>query len=182
MSCLVFKDKVGRRIEVAIDKPRIAVGRQPGNDVVIPFRSVSRQHCEFLVKPEGVHVRDIGSSNGSMVNGQPLQGEVLLKDRDQLQIGEFRIRFYESSKYPSNSLSMDKTQSVVLFEQDVARKAGPAESDSTGAVPAPPPPTGGGRTIAAFVGGALVGAMGTAALVVALLVIGILKLGTSPTP
>lgn len=181
MPCLVFKDKLGRRIEVAIDKPRITVGRQPGNDVVIPFRSVSRQHCEFLVEADGVHVQDIGSSNGSTVNGQPLEGNRLLQDKDQLQIGEFRIRFYDASKYPANSLSMDKTQSVVLFEQDVARKP-TNESDATGAIASAPPAATGGKTVVAFILGALLGGAAIAVVTIALIALGVLRLGAVQAP
>ena len=87
MPCLVFKDKQGRRIEVTLDKPRVSVWRQPGNDVVIPFRSVSREHCAFVTKADGIYVSDVGSSNGSKLNDLPLPGEQRLKDRDHLTIG-----------------------------------------------------------------------------------------------
>lgn len=118
MPCLVFKDKEKRRIEVTIDRPEIRVGREEGNDVVIPFRSVSRNHCAFQNRGDGVYLRDLGSSNGTRVNGETLMGERKLVDRDRVKIGEFRIRFYETSKYPQKSLSIDKTQSVVLFQRD----------------------------------------------------------------
>ena len=80
MPCLVFKDRKGRRFEVAIDKPRLSVGREAGNDVVIPFRSVSRQHCVFESRDGGVWVEDVGSSNGSTLNDEPLT-EACLFDR-----------------------------------------------------------------------------------------------------
>lgn len=176
MPCLVFKDKQGRRIEVALHKPVVTIGREPGNDVVIPFRSVSRRHCAFATRPDGVFVHDIGSSNGSTVNDLPLEGEVRLQDRDRLLIGEFRIRYYEQSKYPQNSLSMDATRSVVLFQNEVA-VAGPA---APAGAPEPTAPVAGRSRLALLVaagGGFAAGSLFTLALVLVLLGVGVLRLG-----
>src|SRR3954471_13509759 len=48
---------------------------------------VSREHAEFTVTPERVTVQDLGSRNGTLVNGKALTEPCTLKDRDLVQIG-----------------------------------------------------------------------------------------------
>jgi pSer/pThr/pTyr-binding forkhead associated (FHA) protein len=48
---------------------------------------VSRQHCLLRVKPDTVSVRDLGSRNGTLVNGERVVGERPLQHGDQLQVG-----------------------------------------------------------------------------------------------
>jgi pSer/pThr/pTyr-binding forkhead associated (FHA) protein len=59
---------------------------------------VSRQHCILRVTPETVIVRDLGSRNGTLVNGQRVRGERQLGHGDQLQVGPlvFEIRLDET--------------------------------------------------------------------------------------
>lgn len=48
---------------------------------------VSKEHCLLRVTPEGIHVRDLGSRNGTWVNDERITAEVLLRPGDQLRIG-----------------------------------------------------------------------------------------------
>jgi predicted component of type VI protein secretion system len=48
---------------------------------------VSRQHCQLLVTEDGVSIRDLGSTNGTLVNGTRILGEQRLKAGDRLQVG-----------------------------------------------------------------------------------------------
>ena len=48
---------------------------------------VSRQHCLLRVGDDGVHLRDLGSRNGTLVNGARVQGERRLQSGDKLQVG-----------------------------------------------------------------------------------------------
>jgi len=48
---------------------------------------VSRQHCMLHVTPDGVRIRDLGSRNGTLVNGTRVVGERPLQHGDQLQVG-----------------------------------------------------------------------------------------------
>jgi pSer/pThr/pTyr-binding forkhead associated (FHA) protein len=66
---------------------------------------VSRQHCLLRVGPEGVSVRDLGSRNGTLVNGVRVVGERALDEGDQLQVGplvfELRLDDVPASARPS---------------------------------------------------------------------------------
>lgn len=67
-------------------KAQLIVGREQGCDVVINDRQVSRQHAKFTQTPQGITVEDLGSKNGTHLNGKPIDRPVLLKDGDVIQI------------------------------------------------------------------------------------------------
>ena len=62
-------------------------GRGPECHVRPDGPSVSRQHCLLRVGIDGVHIRDLGSTNGTLVNGSRVREELPLKDGDLLQLG-----------------------------------------------------------------------------------------------
>jgi pSer/pThr/pTyr-binding forkhead associated (FHA) protein len=63
----------GRRREVPVKRARLVIGRKKECDLRIPVPSVSREHCELKVEGGKVVVRDLGSSNGTYVNGARTQ-------------------------------------------------------------------------------------------------------------
>ena len=62
-------------------------GRGPECHVRSDSELVSRQHCMIAVDQYGVQVRDLGSTNGTLVNGNRVIGEQTLNDGDFLQLG-----------------------------------------------------------------------------------------------
>jgi pSer/pThr/pTyr-binding forkhead associated (FHA) protein len=56
---------------------------------------VSRQHCRLRVRHDGASIRDLGSRNGTLVNGRLVVGERLLLHGDQVQVGPlvFEVRY-----------------------------------------------------------------------------------------
>ena len=72
------------------DNP-LTVGRSPQAGVVINDANVSRQHAEFWRTTEGVAVRDLGSTNGTFVNGHRIDA-VSLSPRDDVQVGGLHFR------------------------------------------------------------------------------------------
>ncbi len=73
--------------EILIRTAKFLIGRNPECDIRPNSELVSRQHCEITQVGEEVRLRDLGSSNGTIVNGERIPGEVLLNDGDLLQIG-----------------------------------------------------------------------------------------------
>ena len=67
-------------------RSKTIVGREASCDIVISDRQVSRHHAHFTVTPEGVIVEDLGSKNGTHLNGNPIKGPVTLQDGDMVQI------------------------------------------------------------------------------------------------
>lgn len=64
------------------------LGRSSESDIVLGGTAVSRHHAQLEVKGEDLYVLDLGSRNGSQLNGQPLKGSALLKPGDVLTVGE----------------------------------------------------------------------------------------------
>ncbi|MFZ5468212.1 MAG: adenylate/guanylate cyclase domain-containing protein [Myxococcota bacterium] len=64
------------------------MGRADENDIVLSGDLVSRRHARFLVKGAALSMEDLGSRNGTQVNGQELKGRVALKPGDTVSVGE----------------------------------------------------------------------------------------------
>ncbi len=70
---IVLQVPGGARLEFALDRPVMSLGRAPENDLVVDHPSVSRHHARFLVEENQVKVQDLGSSNGTFVGGARLE-------------------------------------------------------------------------------------------------------------
>ncbi len=69
-------------------QPEIVLGRDPGTDVVLSSGGVSRRHARLIWQGSQCLVEDLGSSNGTFLNGKPVQGTVVLANGDRLQLGQ----------------------------------------------------------------------------------------------
>lgn len=88
---LVMPD--GNRITVGEDP--LTIGRLPECDIVLDDSKVSRRHAEVRRDGMGVNVVDLGSTNGTMVNGAGIR-ERALTDGDQITVGATILRFEAS--------------------------------------------------------------------------------------
>lgn len=68
------------------------LGRAAECTVTLDHPTVSGRHCEILVSEFGVRVRDLGSSNGTLVDGVPVSPEADLRDGQVLTLGDLRLR------------------------------------------------------------------------------------------
>lgn len=73
-----------------IDADVTSVGRHPQSDIFLDDITVSRHHAKFIRTPEGLFLEDLGSLNGTYVNHTVLDGQVMLRDEDEIQIGKYR--------------------------------------------------------------------------------------------
>lgn len=69
-----------------LNKAEFVVGRGEDCEVVLPDRQVSRRHFRIVRDEDGYHVEDLGSKNGTYVNGAPVRGSVHLQDGDEIQV------------------------------------------------------------------------------------------------
>lgn len=76
-----------------LDKDIIRVGREPGVDILIDNPSVSREHCEIRRADAGWIVADLGSANGTYLNGKRIgSGHPVVKG-DEIGLGKFSLIF-----------------------------------------------------------------------------------------
>ena len=78
--------------EEQLARPAILIGRRSMNDVVLDDLTVSGQHAEIISKADGFEIRDLGSRNGTYVDGQ-LMTSAALKAGSVIQTGIYRIEF-----------------------------------------------------------------------------------------
>jgi len=83
--------------ELAVDGPRFLIGRAEECNLRPRSDAVSRRHCVLLVDQERVVIRDLGSRNGTYVNGDRVDGECPISTGDQLRVGplEFLVLFHQ---------------------------------------------------------------------------------------
>jgi hypothetical protein len=80
-----------RGVNVAVTGP-VIVGRAPGADIVIAAGYVSGRHAKFQVMGQNLFVEDLGSTNGTCVNGQQISAPCALKSGDVVNVGDVSIR------------------------------------------------------------------------------------------
>ena len=78
-----------------LDKDKNVAGRHPNADIFLDDVTVSRRHAAFEREGSGYRLNDIGSLNGTYINGDRVD-RVLLANGVQVQIGKFRLNFYQS--------------------------------------------------------------------------------------
>jgi hypothetical protein len=75
------------------------VGRANGNEIPLTYPSVSNRHCMFILSGSDVVLRDLNSSNGTVVNGESIS-EVILRPGDLIQVGVVQIKFEPGVRRP----------------------------------------------------------------------------------
>lgn len=70
----------------------VIVGRSPGADIVIAASYVSGRHAQFKLMGKNLFVEDLGSTNGTTVNGKQITAPVALKNNDVVSVGDVSIR------------------------------------------------------------------------------------------
>ncbi len=78
-------------------KSEIHVGRDPDCEIVVPDRQVSRVHAKFSYQKNGVLLEDMGSKNGTYLNGTLIDDSVVLEEGDIVQIALVQSFFFLSS-------------------------------------------------------------------------------------
>lgn len=135
-ACLVVLQgqRLGQRVDVG-DEP-VVFGRAPECDFQILDRAVSRQHAQVWKVPSGYRVKDLGSTNKTLLNDQPII-EAELKDGDHITIGSSVLKFMERSsveaRYHEEIYQLatvdpltglyNRRQFLELLERELARSA-----------------------------------------------------------
>ncbi|MFM8712673.1 MAG: FHA domain-containing protein, partial [Actinomycetota bacterium] len=76
-----------------LDTERVTIGRQSGCTITIRDTNVSREHVQLRRRPNGWTLRDLGSTNGTKLNGVRVDGEQLLANGDVIMLGAIKVTF-----------------------------------------------------------------------------------------
>jgi pSer/pThr/pTyr-binding forkhead associated (FHA) protein len=94
------------RDTVLLEGPRMTLGRHPRNDVTLSGDgSISRIHAALEYRTCGWYLQDLRSRNGTLVNGERITGERLLRHGDEVRIGATRLRFDAIAAEPATETS-----------------------------------------------------------------------------
>ncbi|MCL2889122.1 MAG: FHA domain-containing protein [Eggerthellaceae bacterium] len=80
-----------RGVQIVVHGP-IVIGRSPGADIVIGASYVSGRHARFTLMGQDLFIEDLGSTNGTVVNGFKIAEPTALKSNDIVNVGDVAIR------------------------------------------------------------------------------------------
>ena len=139
--------------EIPLAKERTTIGRRATNDIQIDNLAMSGEHAVIVQILNDCFLEDLGSTNGTMVNGQPIKKH-FLQHNDVIELGKYRLKYINEQTGAPASQEFEKTmvlrpQAVPKVPTDAARKpgdtqigAGAASRTQAGAIAgaaAPPP-------------------------------------------
>lgn len=84
-------DHIARSCE--LDSDLVVIGRNPDCEISLPSSTVSRRHAQIRREGSRFHLTDLNSTNGTLLNREPVIGEELLHDRDEIGVGIYRLIF-----------------------------------------------------------------------------------------
>jgi pSer/pThr/pTyr-binding forkhead associated (FHA) protein len=90
MGKLVLYLEDGRVQHIALGRERVVIGRRADNDVCLPYPAVSSEHAAVKTILADSFLEDMGSTNGTLVNGKPITKH-FLRDHDEIDIGRQRL-------------------------------------------------------------------------------------------
>ena len=148
-----------------LNLPELTVGRDMVNAIMINDAEISRRHARLVAQPGGYVIEDLGSTNGTFVNGQRLMGPHLLRPGELVLFGENVSLVYEALEFDPNATLVSSTTSqppvypMPTYQQPVPGSMQPipqARSQPTAYAqqipqqptyipPQPPPMMGGGQ-------------------------------------
>jgi pSer/pThr/pTyr-binding forkhead associated (FHA) protein len=119
----------GQKREILAAKDEFLIGRGADCDLRLNAVAISRHHCLMRLRGDDVVVLDLGSSNGTFVNGQRVRSQATLHDGDQLSVGavDFQVEIANESII-SWCLESAADQSAVTFK--LKAQPGRVENDS----------------------------------------------------
>src|SRR5262252_8635672 len=120
--------------EINLTKERTTIGRKPHNDIQIDNLAVSGEHAVIVTILQDSFLEDLGSTNGTVVNGQSIKKH-FLQNNDVIELGKYKLKYVnESPAGVAKAADFEKT--MVLRPGAIKPSSAPAAPP---AAPAPAP-------------------------------------------
>src|SRR4051812_39236914 len=125
--------------EISLTKERTTIGRKPHNDIQIDNLAVSGEHAVIVSILNDSFLEDLGSTNGTLVNGQTVKKH-FLQNNDVIELGKYKLKYINEA--PAQVKAADFEKTMILRPGAMRPMAPPpqAASVSAAAAPAPMPP------------------------------------------
>ncbi|MBI4207014.1 MAG: FHA domain-containing protein [Betaproteobacteria bacterium] len=110
--------------EVPLNKERVTIGRKPQNDIQIENLAVSGEHARIMTILNDSFLEDLGSTNGTLVNGNPIKKHIL-QDSDVIEIGKYKLKFVMEAPaaQPAEAASMEDFEKTMILRAPAAAQA-----------------------------------------------------------
>jgi FOG: FHA domain len=127
---------------IALPEGKFLIGREEDCHLRPNSDTVSRHHCVFTVDEFAVRLRDLGSTNGTLVNGERIRGGVMLNSGDVVSIGkiEFEVLITESALETVSDLKVETETTIGKPSEQPSTPAAPVvvEPESSYQIPVAP--------------------------------------------
>ncbi|MCW5876385.1 MAG: FHA domain-containing protein [Anaerolineales bacterium] len=133
----------GRRFD--LNGPSLLLGRDPNADILLEDTEVSRRHARLIAQSGGFAIEDLGSTNGTFVNEQPVRTVLPLREGDTIRLGGLVVLRYEAAGAEEEASGMPVWQVAPEPEPQLATEIPaaplpPAEPEVAVAAPLPAAP------------------------------------------
>jgi len=135
--------------EIPLNKDRVTIGRKPQNDIPIENLAVSGEHACIVTILDDSFLEDLGSTNGTLVNGNPIKKHIL-QNNDVIEIGKYKMKYVvEAGMAAAAPAPVDVFERTMVMRSPVkpaasapkpAAATAPAPRPVGPASPPPPPP------------------------------------------
>jgi pSer/pThr/pTyr-binding forkhead associated (FHA) protein len=129
--------------EITLGKERTTIGRKPHNDIQIDNLAVSGEHAVIVTILNDSFLEDLGSTNGTLVNGQPIKKH-FLQSNDVIELGKYKLKYINDTAGKTTA-PQDFEKTMVLRPGAAPKPGAPAPvpglSTSQGAPTMPPAQT-----------------------------------------
>ena len=115
--------------EISLSKERTTIGRKAHNDIQIDNLAVSGEHGVIVTILNDSFLEDLGSTNGTLVNGQPIKKH-FLQPNDVIELGKYKLKYINEAP---------KVAAAADFEKTMVLRPGSMPKPSPAAAPAAAP-------------------------------------------
>src|ERR1700694_595760 len=99
--------------EISLTKERTTIGRKPHNDIQIDNLAVSGEHAVIVTILNDSFLEDLGSTNGTVVNGNPIKKH-FLQNNDVIELGKYKLKFVGEAAPAASGEKADFEKTMVL--------------------------------------------------------------------
>ena len=115
--------------EIPLSKERTTIGRKPHNDIQIDNLAVSGEHAVIVTILNDSFLEDLGSTNGTLVNGNPVKKH-FLQNNDVIELGKYKLKFIQEAGAQPAAAAADFEKTMVL--RPSAMKAAAEQAKAAG--------------------------------------------------
>ncbi len=109
--------------EITLTKERTTIGRKPHNDIQIDNLAVSGEHAVIVTILNDSFLEDLGSTNGTLVNGQPIKKH-FLQNADVIELGKYKLKYISDGPAAAKG-PQDFEKTMVIRPGGAAKPAAP---------------------------------------------------------